>query len=46
MMTNVDILVNATERDGDKINPPNETLIEKVAFVFNNLCAINVNEKV
>lgn len=45
-VTNVDILVSATERDGNQIKQPTQTVIEKVSFVCNNLSTTNIMEKV
>lgn len=45
-VTNVDTLINATERDGEQIRQPSETIAEKVAFIFNNLCISNLQQKV
>ncbi|VDK67886.1 unnamed protein product [Litomosoides sigmodontis] len=45
-VTSVDTLVNATEKEGSQIKQPSETVIEKVAFLFNNLSQINLPKKV
>ena len=42
----MDTLINATERDGEQIRQPSETIAEKVAFIFNNLCISNLQQKV
>uniref|UniRef100_A0A1I8ED01 CCR4-Not complex component Not1 C-terminal domain-containing protein n=2 Tax=Wuchereria bancrofti TaxID=6293 RepID=A0A1I8ED01_WUCBA len=45
-VTSVDTLVNATEKEGSQIKQPPETVMEKVAFLFNNLSQINLPKKV
>ncbi|CAG9539608.1 unnamed protein product [Cercopithifilaria johnstoni] len=45
-VTSVDTLVNATEKEGNQIKQPSETVMEKVAFLFNNLSQINLPKKV
>ncbi|KAL4002895.1 CCR4-Not complex component Not1 family protein [Acanthocheilonema viteae] len=45
-VTSVDTLVNATEKEGSQIKQPSETVMEKVAFLFNNLSQINLPKKV
>ncbi|CAK5085824.1 unnamed protein product [Meloidogyne enterolobii] len=45
-VTNVDILVSATERDGTQVKQPPQVVFEKVAFTCNNLCTNNLMEKV
>lgn len=44
-VTNVDILVNATEREGTHIKQPSTSVFEKISFIFNNLCTNNLMEK-
>lgn len=38
--------MSATERDGTQIKQPPQSVFEKVAFIFNNLCTNNIMEKV
>lgn len=44
-VTNVDILISATERDGTQVKQPPQVVFEKVAFTCNNLCTNNLMEK-
>uniref|UniRef100_A0A158R661 CCR4-NOT transcription complex subunit 1 n=1 Tax=Syphacia muris TaxID=451379 RepID=A0A158R661_9BILA len=46
LVTNVDTLVNATEREGTRLKQPPDSVVEKVAFFFNNLSQINLPEKI
>lgn len=43
--TNVDILVNATEREGNQVKQPPKPIEEKVAFLVNNLSQTNLTKK-
>ncbi|CAK5093610.1 unnamed protein product [Meloidogyne enterolobii] len=45
-VTNVAILVSATERDGTQGKQPSQVVFEKVAFICNNLGTNNLMEKV
>ncbi|KAI6214776.1 hypothetical protein M3Y94_00308400 [Aphelenchoides besseyi] len=47
MMTvaNVDILVSATERDGYQVPSPDESVVDKIGFLFNNLSTSTLHEK-
>ncbi|MFH4979766.1 hypothetical protein AB6A40_006475 [Gnathostoma spinigerum] len=44
-VTSVDTLVNATEKEGSQIKQPPDSVIEKVAFLFNNLSQSNLPKK-
>jgi hypothetical protein len=45
-VTNVDTLINATEKEGIQLTAPVESIIEKVSFLFNNLNQSNLKRKV
>ncbi|ULU00977.1 hypothetical protein L3Y34_001407 [Caenorhabditis briggsae] len=43
--TNVDTLVQATNKDGAEIAQPAEAVVDKISFLFNNLSATNLAQK-
>uniref|UniRef100_A0A915LAQ2 CCR4-NOT transcription complex subunit 1 n=1 Tax=Romanomermis culicivorax TaxID=13658 RepID=A0A915LAQ2_ROMCU len=44
--TNIDTLVHATDKEDSKVAVPPENIVEKVAFLFNNLSQMNMLQKV
>ncbi|KAI6241643.1 CCR4-Not complex component, variant [Aphelenchoides fujianensis] len=44
-VANVDILVSATEQGGHDIAPPDESVVDKIGFMFNNLSLSTCQEK-
>lgn len=45
-VTNVDTLINATEREGTSIKQPPLAIYERVSFLCNNLSQTNLPRKV
>ena len=45
-VTNVDVLVSATEREGHEATPPDMDTLDKIGFLFNNLVIQTVHDKV
>ncbi|CAI2347811.1 unnamed protein product [Caenorhabditis sp. 36 PRJEB53466] len=43
--TNVDTLVQATNKDGAEIAQPQEAIVDKISFLFNNLSQSNLMQK-
>uniref|UniRef100_A0A1I7U3B8 CNOT1_HEAT domain-containing protein n=1 Tax=Caenorhabditis tropicalis TaxID=1561998 RepID=A0A1I7U3B8_9PELO len=43
--TNVDTLVQATNKDGAEIAQPAEAIVDKISFLFNNLSTTNLIQK-
>jgi hypothetical protein len=44
--TNIDTLLNATEKEDKTVAVPPEVIQEKISFIFNNLSQLNLNDKV
>lgn len=45
-VTNVDTLINATEREGTSVKQPPLAIYERVSFLCNNLSQTNLPRKV
>uniref|UniRef100_A0A914CS85 CCR4-NOT transcription complex subunit 1 n=1 Tax=Acrobeloides nanus TaxID=290746 RepID=A0A914CS85_9BILA len=43
--TNVDVLMNATDREGSRVPQPPPSIVERVAFLCNNLSQVNLRQK-